>query len=138
MHRLDGARRLRSTANSLRNLVPEPACAISSETASKNDALEKLSESNAIERFCGGSAGLPESGHGWAIPANFSSRRAGDGRARGAHGPDERPPAHSITSSARASSIGGTSKPSLGGLQVDNQLEFRRLHHRQVGWLGSL
>ena len=36
--------------------------------------------------------------------------------------------AHSITSSARASSVGGTSRPSaLAVLQVDDQLEFGRL-----------
>ena len=44
-----------------------------------------------------------------------------------------RAPFHSITSSARASSVGGTSRPSaLGGLQVDDQLELARLLHGQV------
>src|SRR5215470_1956334 len=49
------------------------------------------------------------------------------------------PPHHSITSSARASSEGGTSKPSaLGGLKVDDKLNFCGLNHRQVGRLFSL
>ena len=46
--------------------------------------------------------------------------------------------AHSITSSARASSVGGTSRPSaLGGLEVDHQLVLGRLHDRQVRRLGA-
>ena len=46
---------------------------------------------------------------------------------------------HSITSSARASSVGGTVEAKrLGGLEVDDELEFGRLHHRQVGRLGAL
>ena len=45
---------------------------------------------------------------------------------------------HSITSSARASSVGGTSRPSaLAVFEVDDQLEFGRLHDRQVGGLGA-
>ena len=40
---------------------------------------------------------------------------------------------YSITSSARASSIGGISRPSAFSLEVDHQLEFRRLHDWQVG-----
>ena len=47
--------------------------------------------------------------------------------------------AHSITSSARASSVGGISRPSaLGSLEVDDQFELGRLHHRQVGGLFAL
>ena len=46
---------------------------------------------------------------------------------------------HSITSSARASSIGGTVEAErLGGLEVDHQLELGRLLHRQVGGLLAL
>ena len=46
---------------------------------------------------------------------------------------------HSITSSVMARSPGGTSMPSsLGGLQVDDELELGRLHDRQVGGLGAL
>jgi len=45
---------------------------------------------------------------------------------------------HSITSSARASSIGGTEAERPGGLGGDDQLELGRLHHRQVRRLGVL
>jgi tripartite-type tricarboxylate transporter receptor subunit TctC len=41
---------------------------------------------------------------------------------------------HSITSSARAISLSGTSSPSaLARLEVDDQLELSRQHNRQVG-----
>ena len=51
--------------------------------------------------------------------------------------PDRR--AHSITSSARASSVGGTVEPErLGGLEVDDERELGRLLDRQVGGLGAL
>ena len=47
--------------------------------------------------------------------------------------------AYSITSSARASSVGGIVEAErLGGLEVDHQLELGRLHHRQIGWLLAL
>ena len=43
---------------------------------------------------------------------------------------------YSITSSARASSVGGTLRPErLGGLEVDHQFEFGRGLHRQVSGL---
>ena len=46
---------------------------------------------------------------------------------------------HSITSSARASSDGGTVEAErLGGLEIDDQLELGRLHDRQVGRLLAL
>ena len=46
---------------------------------------------------------------------------------------------HSITSSARASSVGGTVEAERpGGLEVDDQLEFGRLHNRKVGGLCAL
>ena len=46
---------------------------------------------------------------------------------------------HSITSSARASSDGGTVEAErLGGLEVDDQLELGRLPHRQIGRLLAL
>ena len=45
---------------------------------------------------------------------------------------------HSITSSARASSVGGTSRPSArGGGQIDDEIELGRLHDRKVGRLGA-
>ena len=45
---------------------------------------------------------------------------------------------HSITSSARARSVGGTAMPSaLRGLQVNDQLKLGRRLHRQVS-LGLL
>ena len=47
--------------------------------------------------------------------------------------------AHSITSSARASSVGGTSRPSaLAVLRLIDELEFGRLLDRQVGGLLAL
>ena len=46
---------------------------------------------------------------------------------------------YSITSSARASSSGGTSSPSvLAVLRIDGELEFNRLLHRQIGRLSPL
>src|SRR3954452_1093861 len=46
---------------------------------------------------------------------------------------------HSITLSARASSVGGTSRPSaLAGLEVNRQLVLSRRLHRQVGRLLAL
>ena len=46
---------------------------------------------------------------------------------------------HSITSSARASSVGGTVEAErLGGLQVDDQLEFGRLLDRQSAGFAPL
>ena len=43
---------------------------------------------------------------------------------------------HSITSSARASSVGGhVEAEHLGGLEVDHQLEFGRLLDWQIGRL---
>jgi hypothetical protein len=49
------------------------------------------------------------------------------------------PPPHSITSSARASSVGGTVEAErLGGLEVDHQLVLGRRLHRQVGRLLAL
>ena len=47
--------------------------------------------------------------------------------------------AYSITSSARASSVGGTVEAErLGGLEVDHQFVLGRRLHRQVGWLLAL
>jgi hypothetical protein len=45
---------------------------------------------------------------------------------------------YSITSSAMASTPGGTSIPSARGLQVDRQLELGRLQNRKVGGLLAL
>ena len=67
------------------------------------------------------------------------ARRERPRRRRAAEKRDELAPPHSITSSARASSVGGTSRPSaLAVLQVDDQLELGRLQDRQVGWLLAL
>ena len=42
---------------------------------------------------------------------------------------------HSITSSARANTLGGTSKPSaLAVLMLSTVFVFRRSLHREVGW----
>ena len=46
---------------------------------------------------------------------------------------------YSITSSASASSVGGNVEAErLGGLEVDDELEFGGLHDRQVGRLLAL
>ena len=46
---------------------------------------------------------------------------------------------HSITSSARASSVGGTVEAEgLGGLEIDRQLVLGRRLHRQIGRLLAL
>ena len=45
---------------------------------------------------------------------------------------------YSITSSARASSEGGTVRPSaLAVFMIDHQLKFGRLLYRQIGRLGA-
>jgi hypothetical protein len=49
---------------------------------------------------------------------------------------DERAPLHSITSSARASSIGGVDAERLGGFEVDDELEFGRLLDRNIAGFG--
>ena len=67
------------------------------------------------------------------------ARRERPRRRRAAEQRDELAPLHSITSSARASSDGGMVEAErLGGLEVDDQLELGRLHHRQVGGLFAL
>ena len=49
---------------------------------------------------------------------------------------DELAPSHSITSSARASSVGGTVEAErLGGRQIDDEIELGRLLDRDVGRL---
>ena len=67
-------------------------------------------------------------------------RRERPRRRRAAEQRDElAPPHHSITSSARASSVGGTVEAErLGGLEVDHQFELGRRLHRQVGRLLAL
>ena len=64
-------------------------------------------------------------------------RRQRPCRRRAAEQRDElAPPDHSITSSARASRVGGTSSPrALGSLEVDDQLVLGRHLHRKVGRL---
>ena len=61
-------------------------------------------------------------------------------RGRAAESRDELAPFHhSITSSARASSVGGTSRPSaLAVLRLIDQLVLGRRLHRQVGGLLAL
>ena len=57
-------------------------------------------------------------------------------RCRAAEQRDELAPPHSITSSARASSVGGTSRPSaLAVVKINDEIEFGRLLDREVGWL---
>ena len=58
---------------------------------------------------------------------------------RAAEQRDELAPLHSITSSARASSVGGTVEAErLGGLEIDDQFVLGRRLHRQVGRLLAL
>ena len=65
-------------------------------------------------------------------PRNGRRRRAAKHR-------DELAPPHSITSSARASTVGGTVEAErLGGLEIDHQLVLGRRLHRQVGRLLAL
>ena len=52
---------------------------------------------------------------------------------RAAEERDELPPPHSITSSARASSVADVEAKGLRGLEVDDELEPGRLIDRQVG-----
>ena len=73
-----------------------------------------------------------------ASPAAARAPRAASCR-RAAEQRDELAPPHSITSSARASSVGGTVEAErLGGLEVDHQLVLGRRLHRQVGRLLAL
>ena len=66
-------------------------------------------------------------------------RRQRPRRRRAAEQRDKLAPPHSITSSARASSVGGTVEAErFGGLEIDDQLELGRLLHRQVGGLLAL
>ena len=49
---------------------------------------------------------------------------------------DADPKPYSITSSARASSVGGTVEAErLGGLEVDDKFKLGRLHHWKIGWV---
>jgi hypothetical protein len=67
------------------------------------------------------------------LPHPLALLRARRERPRGdraAEQRDELAAPYSITSSARASSMGGTSSPSA--LEIDNQLDFRGLLHRQL------
>ena len=67
------------------------------------------------------------------------ARRERPRRRRAAEQRDELAPLHSITSSARASSVGGTSRPSaLAVLRLIDQLVLGRRLHRQVGRLLAL
>ena len=67
------------------------------------------------------------------------ARRERPRRRRAAEQRDELAPLHSITSSARASSVGGTVEAErLGGLEVDHQLVLGRRLHRQIGRLLAL
>ena len=56
----------------------------------------------------------------------------------GTHAPQQRQ-LYSITSSAMASNVGGSVRPSnLRRREIDDQLELRRLYHWQIGGLGAL
>ena len=73
-----------------------------------------------------------------SLPAAARAPRAASSR-RAAEQRDELAPPHSITSSARASSVGGTSRPSaLAVLRLITSSIFGRLLHRQVGGLFAL
>ena len=67
------------------------------------------------------------------------ARRERPRRRRAAEQRDELAASHSITSSARASRVGGDIEAErLRGLEVDHELEFRRLQDRQIGGFGAL
>ena len=70
--------------------------------------------------------------------ALLRARRQRPRRRRAAEQRDELAPFHSITSSARASSVGGTSRPSaLAVLRLMTSSNLVGLLHRQVGGLGA-
>jgi hypothetical protein len=71
-----------------------------------------------------------------ALPRLLRPRRERPCGRRAAEQRDELAPPHSITSSARASSVAGTSRPSA--LAVLRLLVLGRRLHRQVGWLLAL
>src|SRR5215813_9448608 len=64
------------------------------------------------------------------VPGDSSKHQIGTSMPQGGH-----PPHHSITSSASASSVGGTSILSARGLEVDGKLKFDWLDDRQIGRL---
>ena len=67
------------------------------------------------------------------------ARRGRPRRCRAAKKLDEIAPPHSITSSARASSVAGTLRPiAFAIFQIDDEFEFRGLLSRDFRWLASL
>ena len=73
-----------------------------------------------------------------ASPAAARAPRTATSR-RAAEQCDELAPPHSITSSAIVSSVvGHLEAEGFGGLEVEHELELRRLQHRQIGRLGAL
>ncbi len=71
--------------------------------------------------------------------ALLRARRERPRRRRAAEQRDELAPLHSITSSARASSVGGTARPSILAVwALMTSSNLRRLHDRQVRRLGAL
>ena len=68
--------------------------------------------------------------------ALLRARRERPRRRRAAEQRDELAPSHSITSSARARSVGGIVEAErLGGREIDHELEFCRLLDRKIGRL---
>jgi len=49
-----------------------------------------------------------------------------------------KPNFYSMTSSVRASKVGGMARPSLGGRQIDDEFEFGRKLYRQIAGVGAL
>ena len=71
-----------------------------------------------------------------SLPACCARAASGHAAAAPPSKRDELAPSHSITSSARASSVGGIVEAErLGGRQVDDQIELGRLLDREVGRL---
>ena len=118
------------------------------------DAMEQPTDSTAARQvLIGGLCVATETGVHRRVPVSrcaieetkhrhrllLRARRHRPRDRRAAEQCDELPPLHSITSSARASSVGRDVDPKrLCGLEVDDQVEFRGLNDRQVGRLLAL
>ena len=92
---------------------------------------EELSLSNCFP-ICPRKADLDSGHRGRLISAKTGREQMQQHAVRGRQG-------YSITSSARASSAGGNGEAERpGGAEIDHQLEFGWLQHRQIGRLGAL
>ena len=84
-------------------------------------------------------AALPRSATGLIAPQRDCPAGNTLGGSRSRAPARQRPTYHSITSSASASSLSGTSRPSVfSGLEVDSNVELGRLHDWKIGGLLTL